>query len=107
MTLEQAIAYALGTVESPTFVGELSSAPADGAPPSRQRLPGGLTAREVEVLRLIAAGRSNREIADELVLSVRTVERHITNLYGKIDARGKADATAYALGHGLAEPRMP
>jgi DNA-binding CsgD family transcriptional regulator len=69
--------------------------------------PDGLTEREVEVLRLIAAGRSNREIADELVLSVRTVERHITNLYGKIDARGKADATAYALGHGLAEHRVP
>jgi DNA-binding NarL/FixJ family response regulator len=66
-----------------------------------------LTEREVDVLRLIAAGRSNREIADELILSVRTVERHITNLYGKIDARGKADATAYALGHGLAEPRVP
>jgi DNA-binding NarL/FixJ family response regulator len=69
--------------------------------------PDGLTEREVDVLRLIAAGRSNREIADELILSVRTVERHITNLYGKIDARGKADATAYALGHGLAEPRVP
>ena len=69
--------------------------------------PDGLTEREVEVLRRIAAGRSNREIADELVLSVRTVERHITNLYGKIDARGKADATAYALGRGLAEPRAP
>ena len=60
-----------------------------------------LTAREDEVLRLVAAGRSNREIADELVLSVRTVERHITNLYAKIGARGKADATAYAFRHGL------
>jgi DNA-binding NarL/FixJ family response regulator len=53
------------------------------------------------VLRLIASGRSNREIADELVLSVRTVERHITNLYGKISARGKADATAFALRSGV------
>jgi DNA-binding NarL/FixJ family response regulator len=51
---------------------------------------------------LIATGHSNREIADDLVLSVRTVERHITNLYGKIGARGKADATAYALKHNLA-----
>ena len=57
----------------------------------------GLTAREAEVLRLVARGQSNKEIAAELVLSVRTVERHITNLYGKIDARGKADATAYAI----------
>ena len=61
----------------------------------------GLTSREVEVLRLVAQGQSNKEIAAELVLSVRTVERHITNLYGKIDARGKADATAYAFKHGL------
>jgi DNA-binding CsgD family transcriptional regulator len=61
----------------------------------------GLTDREIEVLRRIAAGRSNREIADELSLSVRTVERHITNLYGKINARGRADATAYALFRGF------
>jgi DNA-binding CsgD family transcriptional regulator len=63
--------------------------------------PAGLTEREIEVLRLIAAGKSNQEIADELVLSVRTIERHITNLYGKIDARGRADATAYAFTYGL------
>jgi DNA-binding NarL/FixJ family response regulator len=50
---------------------------------------------------LIAAGKSNREIAEEFSLSVRTVERHVTNLYGKIDARGRADATAYAFTHGL------
>jgi DNA-binding NarL/FixJ family response regulator len=65
-------------------------------------VPDGLTARELEVLRLVASGRSNREIAEELVLSVRTVERHVTNLYAKIGARGKADATAYAFRHGLA-----
>jgi ATP/maltotriose-dependent transcriptional regulator MalT len=64
--------------------------------------PDGLTARELKVLRLVASGRSNREIADELVLSVRTVERHVTNLYAKIGARGKADATAYAIHQGLA-----
>jgi DNA-binding NarL/FixJ family response regulator len=52
------------------------------------------------VLRLIAAGKSNQQIADALVLSLRTVERHITNLYAKIGAHGKADATAYALRHG-------
>jgi non-specific serine/threonine protein kinase len=61
-----------------------------------------LTRREVEVLRLLAAGRSNREVAEDLSLSVRTVERHITNLYGKIGARGRADATAYAIRRGLA-----
>jgi pimeloyl-ACP methyl ester carboxylesterase/DNA-binding CsgD family transcriptional regulator len=60
-----------------------------------------LTPRETDILRLVAAGRTNREIAADLVLSVRTVERHITNLYAKIDARGKADATAFALRQGL------
>jgi DNA-binding CsgD family transcriptional regulator len=64
--------------------------------------PGGLTKREVEVLQLIAGGKSNSEIAEGLVLSVRTVERHITNIYAKINARGRADATSYALSHGLA-----
>jgi DNA-binding CsgD family transcriptional regulator len=63
--------------------------------------PGGLTAREGEVLVLITEGRSNQEIADELWLSVRTVERHINKLYAKIDARGRADAVAYAARHGL------
>jgi predicted ATPase/DNA-binding NarL/FixJ family response regulator len=71
-------------------------------PEAQGGLRHGLTPRETEVLRLIAAGRSNNEIATELFISVRTVERHITNLYTKIDARGKADATAWALRHGLA-----
>jgi pimeloyl-ACP methyl ester carboxylesterase/DNA-binding CsgD family transcriptional regulator len=61
-----------------------------------------LTPRETEVLRLIASGRTNLEIARELGLSERTVARHITNLYGKIDVKSKAAATAYALQHGLA-----
>ncbi len=62
----------------------------------------GLSPREAEVLCLLAAGRTNREIAAELYLSVRTVERHVTNLYAKIGARGRADATAFALRHDLA-----
>ena len=63
--------------------------------------PDGLTRREVEVLRLLAAGQTNQEIAQTLYLSVRTVERHVANIYGKIGARGRATATAYALAHGL------
>ena len=66
-----------------------------------QKYPDRLTEREVEVLRLIADGISISEIAATLVLSVRTVERHVTNIYSKINARGRADTTAYALGHGL------
>ena len=61
----------------------------------------GLTKREVEVLRLVASGSTNNEIANGLVLSVRTVERHIGNIYAKIGARGRADATAYALTRNL------
>jgi ATP/maltotriose-dependent transcriptional regulator MalT len=67
-------------------------------------LPEGLTPREIDVLQGIAAGRSNQQIADDLVLSVRTVERHIAGIYGKIGASGKparAVATAFALTHGL------
>jgi DNA-binding NarL/FixJ family response regulator len=70
------------------------SAPARG-------YPDGLTAREVEVLRRLAGGRTNTEIAEELYVSVRTVERHIANVYAKIGARGRANATAYALTHNL------
>ena len=63
--------------------------------------PDGLTAREVEILRLLAAGRANKEIAADLAISVATVERHIANVYDKIGARGRANATAYALRHKL------
>ena len=70
-------------------------------PPS-QAAPHGLSPREVEVLRLIAAGRSNRQIAEALYLSPRTVERHIANIYLKIDVHNKAEATAFAYRHHLA-----
>ena len=69
--------------------------------------PDDLSAREVDVLRLIAGGSTNREIAATLFLSVRTVERHITGLYRKIDGRGRADATTYALRHALVPDRPP
>jgi DNA-binding CsgD family transcriptional regulator len=63
--------------------------------------PAGLTAREVAVLRLVADGLSNREAADALVVSERTVERHLENLYRKIAARNRAEAVAYAIHHNL------
>jgi DNA-binding CsgD family transcriptional regulator/pimeloyl-ACP methyl ester carboxylesterase len=62
-----------------------------------------LTKRETEVLRLIAAGKTSSEVSRELDLSIRTVGRHITNIYTKIGAKGRADATAYALRHGICE----
>jgi DNA-binding NarL/FixJ family response regulator len=63
--------------------------------------PNGLTAREAEVLRHIAGGMTIKQVATLLCLSPRTVERHITTIYRKIDARGRAGAAAYALRHGL------
>ena len=60
-------------------------------------LPDDLTPREAEVLRLVATGSTNKEIAEALVLSVHTVERHVTNAYRKIGMRNRADATAYVL----------
>jgi ATP/maltotriose-dependent transcriptional regulator MalT len=73
-------------------------------PPGKTEYPDGLTEREVEVLRLVAAGMSNSEIAEKLVLSIRTVERHISNIYSKTDTHGRADATAFAFTHGLIPP---
>ena len=66
--------------------------------------PDGLTRREVEVLRLVSSGRSNKEIAAELVVSLHTVERHLANIYGKIGTRNRAGATAYAAHHDLLAP---
>jgi DNA-binding CsgD family transcriptional regulator len=64
--------------------------------------PAGLTRREAEVLELLAAGHSNKEIAAELFLSERTVERHITTIYRKTDTHRRTEAMAFALRHGLA-----
>ena len=71
-------------------------------PPAAATHPAGLTAREVEVLRLLAGGHGNRAIADTLFLSLHTVERHIANLYAKTGAHGRAAATAFARHHRLA-----
>ena len=60
-----------------------------------------LTGREVEVLRLLAAGRTNREIASELVISERTVDRHVSNLFSKLGVQSRSAATAYAYEHDL------
>jgi DNA-binding CsgD family transcriptional regulator/pimeloyl-ACP methyl ester carboxylesterase len=62
----------------------------------RKPLPSQLSAREVEVVRLVAVGRTNREIAENLVLSERTVQRHIANIYRKIGARNRVEATYFA-----------
>jgi pimeloyl-ACP methyl ester carboxylesterase/DNA-binding CsgD family transcriptional regulator len=88
-------------------VGRAAQREADAHPSERdwsgptRDYPNGLTEREVEVLRHLAGGKTNGEIAEELFVSVRTVERHVANIYAKIGARGRANATAYALTHNL------
>jgi DNA-binding CsgD family transcriptional regulator/pimeloyl-ACP methyl ester carboxylesterase len=74
-------------------------APAAAVPEQRD---GSLSSREVEVLRLIAAGRSNAQIAGALVISPNTVGRHVSNIFDKLGFANRAEATAYALRNGLA-----
>ena len=70
---------------------------AAAAPKPSPTYPNGLTQREVEVLLQLAQGKTNREIARELVLSERTIERHISNFYTKINVRNRSEATTFAL----------
>jgi HD-GYP domain-containing protein (c-di-GMP phosphodiesterase class II) len=72
---------------------------------ARPGRPGDLTARQVEVLRLVAAGLSNREIAARLVVARRTAEHHVQDVYRKIGASSRAAAALYAMEHGLLAPR--
>lgn len=67
----------------------------------RPRAAGGLTGREVEVLRLVAGGKTNKEIAADLVLSERTVERHVSNIFAKLAVSTRTAAAAYAYEHRL------
>lgn len=93
MTVDQAVGYALA--------GDESSAPTD----ARERLSGrsfrGLTRREVEVLRLVALAQSNREIAAALVLSEKTVERHLSHIFAKLQVSSRTGATRVAVQAGI------
>jgi DNA-binding CsgD family transcriptional regulator len=71
------------------------------AAPAARAWPAGLTGREVEVLRLIAAGRSNRAIAEALFISPNTVLRHVSNIFAKIGVTNRAEAATYATRQGL------
>ena len=103
---------ALGDEESATSeLGVAGRAFAEiGAEPARREverllgrdLPDGLSAREVEVLRLVARGRSNPQIAQDLFLSQKTVQRHLSNIFGKTGVTSRTAAAAYAFEHHLA-----
>jgi DNA-binding NarL/FixJ family response regulator len=76
--------------------------PAAHAPEPKVTYPFGLTAREVQVLKLVAEGRGNRQIAEELSLSEKTVENHLTSIFAKSGTNNRSGATAFAFRHGLA-----
>ena len=82
----------------------ISKGPA-AAPAAGTHLPDGLTEREADVLRLMATGLANGEIATQLFVSESTVKSHINHLFAKIGARDRAHAVRYAYEHGLTEPR--
>jgi DNA-binding CsgD family transcriptional regulator len=82
-------------------VPDLARVEQPGQEPAVTPSGGGLTAREREVLHLLASGRTNRAIASELVLSEKTVARHVSNIFTKLDVSSRAAATAYAYEHAL------
>jgi predicted ATPase/DNA-binding NarL/FixJ family response regulator len=98
--LEEAIEYALFSTEDPSTTIP-SSTPEQHSTSFAPQRPGGLTSREVEVLRLVAAGISSARIAKELFVSPRTVETHLTSIYHKLGVTSRVAATRYALEHGL------
>jgi DNA-binding NarL/FixJ family response regulator len=95
LPLEAAVAEALADHASAEAAG---TAPATPDPADAL----GLTPREIDVLRLLAHGRSNREIGEALFISPRTVNFHVTNLLAKLELGSRAAAAAFAVRHGLA-----
>jgi predicted ATPase/DNA-binding CsgD family transcriptional regulator/predicted negative regulator of RcsB-dependent stress response len=102
MSLEQAL-RALGQTAVGRSEGRETGAP--GAAPSHQRsaalYPAGLTAREVEVLRLVAAGLTDVQVAERLVVSPRTVQTHLSSIYSKLQVNSRSAATRFAVENGL------
>ncbi len=89
-------------LSNPERLAEVRAALAETGEATAGPLPGGLTPRQAEVLRLLAAGMSNKQIAAELHLSPATVERHLATVYRKLGLAGRVEAARYALAHGLA-----
>src|SRR5207248_5259152 len=98
MTPEQAL-----DAQAPVTLPQPLSEKQSSTPPTKPSLayPDGLTAREVEVLRLLAQGLTDAQIAEQLVISPRTVTNHLTSIYSKIQVSSRSAATRYAIEHKL------
>jgi DNA-binding NarL/FixJ family response regulator len=94
LSAEEAVDYALAlpVVSAPTSSGSLLQAVIH---------PAGLTAREVEVLRLLAQRLTYPQIAERLIISHRTVNAHVISIYSKLDVHSRSAATRFAIDHGL------
>jgi DNA-binding NarL/FixJ family response regulator len=97
MPLDQAIAYAL----EPPLEQVLPASRSPSALSSSPTYPAGLTDREVDVLRLVAQGLSDAQVAEQLVVSPRTVHSHLSSIYGKLGAKSRTAATRFAIDHNL------
>ncbi len=97
LSLEQAIA-AIQDAATPIEVAAPATPPAAARPP---KYPAGLTTREVEVLRLVAQGLTDAQVAEQLVVSPRTVSTHLTSIYGKLGVATRSAATRFAVEQGL------
>ena len=107
LLLESEPAWRVVLKEVRAFLDPATKHATEGMPPDAvdaeapRPLPAGLTVREVEVLRLIATGRSNRGIADELFITTNTVANHVKNILSKTDSTNRTEAAAFAVEHGL------
>jgi DNA-binding NarL/FixJ family response regulator len=90
-----------GRIDGDALAAVLAAAGLGGG--ARRARPAGLTERQVEVLRLMTVGMSNRDIAERLVISTRTAEHHVQDVYAKIGVSTRAGAALYAMEHGLLE----
>lgn len=96
-------AEALSTAsDNPTRIAEVRAALAKLGHSTKIALPGGLTPRQAEILRLVAAGAPNKSLASQLKISVATVERHLATIYQKLNVASRVEAARYAIDHGLA-----
>jgi predicted ATPase/DNA-binding NarL/FixJ family response regulator len=99
MGLDEAIGHALSEEQPSTPLSSATSQQAIST--SRLEHPGGLTSREVEVLGLVSTGLTNAQVAKELYLSPRTIQRHLNSIYHKLGVSSRAAATRFAVEHGL------